>query len=179
MVKVQMSHRIPNLSMIAENLDVSIDYLDSFSVCIDKGHEYSIDYLTALVFTSFPSWVNILMAMRNTIVRPFGLETAPLPTIEKVERDVRYDKGDRAVFFTVSDRSKNEIVMGEEDKHLIFRTSVLMTEEGDESQRIHLTTLVHFNNIGGKIYFTPVKPFHKIIVKSLLRRFAQRLSNEN
>jgi hypothetical protein len=33
-----------------------------------------------------------------------------------------------------------------------------------------LTTLVHFNNRFGRFYFALIKPFHRLMVKSLLGR---------
>jgi hypothetical protein len=61
--------------------------------------------------------------------------------------------------------------MGEDDKHLNFRASILHDKaEGT----IYLTTLVHFNNVWGRLYFLPVKPFHKIIMKTLLTRYLKK-----
>jgi len=67
--------------------------------------------------------------------------------------------------FTVVSRNDHEIVMGEEDRHLVFRTSVLITGTSDASF-VHVTTIVRFNNIWGRLYFLPVKPFHRLIVAS-------------
>jgi Protein of unknown function (DUF2867) len=39
-----------------------------------------------------------------------------------------------------------------------------------------LTTVVHFNNSLGRAYLLVVLPFHRLIVTSLLRNVAHRLS---
>jgi len=62
--------------------------------------------------------------------------------------------------------------MGEEDRHLVFRTSVLVTGIFDASF-VHVTTIVRFNNIWGRFYFLPVKPFHRLIVESSVRGVEQ------
>jgi len=41
---------------------------------------------------------------------------------------------------------------------------------------VYLTTIVKFHNIWGKLYFAPVKPFHKLIIKTLLENFSNTLN---
>ena len=41
-----------------------------------------------------------------------------------------------------------------------------------------LTTVVHFNNGLGRAYFFVVRPFHRLIVTSLLRNVARQLEGE-
>jgi hypothetical protein len=57
--------------------------------------------------------------------------------------------------------------MEEDDKHLKFRTSVLIDREKSE---VYLTTVVKYNNWGGRLYFIPVKPVHRILVKSQFKK---------
>jgi hypothetical protein len=61
--------------------------------------------------------------------------------------------------------------MGEDDKHLNFRASVLKDKTNGT---VSLTTVVHYNNLWGRVYFFPVKPFHKIIMKALLKRYLRK-----
>jgi hypothetical protein len=35
---------------------------------------------------------------------------------------------------------------------------------------VFLTTVVRYNNVGGKIYFAVIRPFHGIIVRTMLRK---------
>jgi hypothetical protein len=109
------------------------------------------------------------MKVRNSIVRLFGLEVSGK---EAQEQDY-YPLGSRLMIFTVSARNENEIVMEEDDKHLKFRTSVLVDREKSE---IYLTTVVKFHNWGGRLYFIPVKPVHRMLVKSQLKKI-MRLTN--
>ena len=75
------------------------------------------------------------------------------------------------------DRNDNEIVMAGEDKHLKARFSIQQVEN-IKYKSIYFTTLVHFNNIGGRIYFVPVKPFHVIIIRNMLKRLFKTIENE-
>lgn len=95
------------------------------------------------------------MAIRDVMVQPFGLKTTK-------------DKKSEKYFFSKIKSNESELIMGENDRHLNFRVSVLIDRA---SSHIFITTLVHYNNRMGKIYFLFVKPFHKILVKSVIRRY--------
>jgi len=52
----------------------------------------------------------------------------------------------------------------------------LETPKNDSSTKIvTVTTLVIYNNWFGRLYFFPVKPFHKLIVQSGLKISIQEL----
>ena len=59
--------------------------------------------------------------------------------------------------------------MEENDTHLKFRVSVMAIKK-DGITTIYLTTIVKFNNRLGRIYFFIVKPFHRIIIQTLVKR---------
>ena len=168
--------KIPKTSIISKDIEGNIDYIDSFSVEINHENRYSIDYLTALLFTSIPPWANSLFKIRDALVKLFGLQTGLMPEQNSILPEIKYCIGEKAIFFTVINKSSNEMVMAEDDKHLYFRTS-LHIEAIDPGHRAlaHLTTLVQFHNKHGEIYFLPVKPFHKMLMKSILNRFAKKL----
>jgi hypothetical protein len=178
--KVFASNSKPDGSIIDRGLTGTIDYLDSFCIDMQDADGNSIDYLTAILFTSFPDWAWGLMKLRDALVRPFGLMTGLIPSQESISRSVFYDSGDRAIFFTVIDRTESEIVMSEDDKHLNFRTSVLINRaKNGRRATLHLTTLVQFHNFWGSFYFFPVKPFHEAIMKALLRRLAKTIDRDS
>jgi len=160
--RVSQIRTIPENSMILKNFGKT-DYLDVYQ--IRKQTNESVDSITTQIF-SLPRWVNGLLKIRNSIVGKLGLKTG---NKKDTIVEVYYPTGSKAVFFTVIDRNDQEIVMGENDKHLNFRTSVYIDKNGLNSD-IYLSTLVHYNNFWGKLYFLPVKPFHKLIIKSLMRK---------
>ena len=161
-----MSQIIPKNSIINKSIK-KLDYFDSFETVIPKQENYSIDYLTAKLFTSTPNWVIKLLSLRDLIVEPFDLKTGKDKTINKIDKNIIYDIGSKALFFTVLTKNENEIVLSEDDKHLYFRTSVLK-EDFEDKLKIHLTTIVIYHNFFGKFYFFFVKPFHRIIMRAML-----------
>ena len=153
-------NKIPEASIIASGFG-QISYFDSYRIVSPTTD--SVDKITTAIFDA-PQWVNLLMVMRNAAVRIFGIKAGGN---EQPEKKTYYPVGSKVMYFRVIDRNENEIVLGENDKHLNFRVSVLVDRA---ASIIDLTTIVHFNNIWGKAYFLPVKPFHKLIVRSLLKR---------
>ncbi|MDR0748629.1 MAG: DUF2867 domain-containing protein [Tannerellaceae bacterium] len=154
MKKVIKSENIPLKSTVANGFG-RIDYQDIYSIAQQTGKtakEISKELL------AMPGWVSVLFRLRNRIVGVFGLKT-----------DRNTPKAE--IFFTVIENREDEIVMGEVDKHLNFRASILKDESGST---ISLITVVHYNNVWGKVYFFPVKPFHKIIMRVLLKRYLKR-----
>lgn len=154
MKKVIKSDNIPVKSTIANRFG-KIDYQDIYSIAqqTDKTAEEISKELMVM-----PGWVDVLMKLRNRIVGVFGLKT---------DRNTPKSK----TFFTIIENREDEIVMGEDDKHLNFRASIF---KDSSEETISLITVVHYNNVWGKVYFFPVKPFHKIIMRVLLKRYLKR-----
>ncbi len=153
---------IPDSSNVVQGFG-PVSYADTFR--LSHPLNGTIDQIVTDIFT-VPDWVNGLMRVRNTIVRPFGLKTGDEAEFKSAPY---YHVGSRAVYYTVIERKENEIIMEENDKHLKFRISVLTDYK---ESNIYLTTLVHFNNLFGRLYFFIVKPFHKMIVRSVLQRLS-------
>ena len=81
---------------------------------------------------------------------------------------------DRIGIFKVYSKSETEIVLGEDDKHLDFRLSVLRTPGLSPSLGGQLTvsTVVHCNNLLGRAYLLVIAPFHRQVVTASLHRAA-------
>lgn len=169
---VTVLNQIPEKSIISKDFG-KIHYSDSYKIQVTSNE--TVDAITTKIF-SVPQWVKGLLKFRNSIVKVFGLKTD-----SKTEKpSPYYPIGSKAILFTVTDRNEFEIVMAENDKHLNFRTSVMIEKVG-EITLVYLTTIVKFNNSLGRLYFLPVKPFHKLMIKSLLKRYSNEkriLSNK-
>ena len=159
---IRKSNKIPNNSLILQDIK-GFDYCDSFQII--RNVNDTIDKITTEIFI-VPEWVDSMMRFRNSIVRLFGLKGGDKRNVNIVEY---YSIGSKAIYFTVIDRNDNEIVMAENDKHLNFRVSILL-ERGEINSNVTFTTIVKFNNVLGRLYFLIILPFHRLIIKSLLKR---------
>lgn len=167
MLKVKKTE-IPQDSIILKNVK-KINYSDCYKYVVPD--QISVDRALNILFT-IPFWVEFLLTLRNTAVKYFGLRTDNTKTRNLKEY---YEIEDRAVFFTVINRNENEIVMGEKDNHLDFLTSVYVNNgNNSEGSDVSIITIVQFNNCFGKAYFTLIKPFHRIIIKSILKNLSKK-----
>ena len=108
------------------------------------------------------------MRLRDVLVRGFGLKTAAA---------LRKSEAGRIGIFKVYTSHEHEIILGEDDKHLDFRVSVLQRDRSAEREGtpcVVVSTVVHCNNRLGRIYIRVIKPFHRCVVKALLHEAALR-----
>ena len=172
---------IKRVSLPSDSLlsNTSFDYFDSFSTeFTDPDNETTPLRAGKALFTTTPGWVVGLMRLRDRLVSVFGLK--PADKISSKKREELFDNftgepEEKIGLFRVYDKTETEICMGEDDKHLNFRISLLLATENDHTRRITLTTIVTFNNLLGKMYFTIVKPFHSAIVPTMLKKVVKEL----
>ena len=156
---------LPSVSKINKFIDRN-DYEDCYSFTIPNNTK-SIQELYISIFSSAPKWGDKLMTLRNKIVHLFGLKTEMTKNL-----DSQFEVGDKIGIFTIYDIQENEIIAGENDKHLDFRVSILRIV--NKETKVFVSTLVQYHNWFGKLYFFIVKPFHKIVVKSLIKKAAKQ-----
>ncbi len=120
-----------------------------------------------------------MFAFRNKVVGLFGLKTGAETDPEKEAGSLTFEVGDRVGLFKVFDKTSNEIVLGEDDKHLDFRVSLLFDKNqgGQDENSLTISTTVKFHNWLGVLYFLPVRPFHKLIVPAMLRNIIGKLED--
>lgn len=158
MNKVYKLKTYPENTMVLSDLN-RVDYFDSYMIF--KNTQDSVAGITCKILKA-PGWVDALGKLRDVLVKPFGLKT---------ENDIKNGQTNNLPefdFAPVLYQSDKEIVMGMNDKHLYFRLSVMKIARQDDSQ-VFLTTVVRFNNIGGKIYFALIRLFHGLIVRTMLK----------
>ncbi len=168
----------PENSMLSK---IKYDYADSYLGKIQKeNNNHSIEEIGKAFFTSSPKWINLLMVLRNKIVSIFGLKTGnPLGKKDILSNHFTIEKGKRIGIFKVFEQNENELILGEDDHHLNFRVSLLLEPATQNKKGLIISTIVEFNNALGKLYFLPVKPFHKWIVKGMLRNTIKELQKSN
>lgn len=159
---------LPARSAVAAAYE-STNLADAFAVRLPPGTSADPDVLWRFVMSQQPSWIRWLTNLRDAIVACFGLKTARQLSALSDET-----KGDRIAFFKVYGRSESEIVLGEDDKHLDFRLSVLRSPDPSPTLggQLVVSTVVHCHNLLGRTYLFVIAPFHRLVVKASLRRAA-------
>lgn len=155
------------------------DHVDSYQgEFVSKKNNVSMTEIGKSFFISGPKWIEKLFATRNMIVGLLGLKTSGnIINRQKQLDDFKCDPGEQLGLFKVFSRTDNEVVLGEDDKHLNFRVSLLLDQLLNEPHKktLTITTTVEFNNWFGRVYFLPVRPFHKLIVPKMLKGIIKEL----
>ncbi|MES2889929.1 MAG: DUF2867 domain-containing protein [Pseudomonadota bacterium] len=110
--------------------------------------------------------VTRLMALRNLVVRPFKLRTSPLACpvsslLSDTSPDVyagRYPVLAQAVS---PDRRTAQVVLGADDKHLVFRSCVEVRCLPDGGVEFSLATRVACRNLFGRVYMALIASTHR------------------
>lgn len=147
-------------------------YTDSFDVVIeDLNDKIGILDLAEVFIKPDSKWFGMLFALRDRIVSLFNLKTLANAEKETEENPGgKWEIGARAGIFKIYGKSDNEIIFGEDDKHLDFRVSLLYGQCEEKKKKVSVITAIKFNNALGKVYFFFIKPFHKIIIPIQIKR---------
>jgi len=160
---------IPSGSLIEKYLPT--DYSDVYACEVGFEKEIIPDDIMVNFWTDFPSWINGLFKLRNFLVKFVGLKGTKNSNIKEFEKSIR--RGETYNFVSVPAKSNNETILLLSDKHLNAYLSVHIKSE-EVRKTISAITLVNFNNKFGRLYFFVIRPFHGLIVKSLLKRSVKK-----
>ncbi|MGO8908513.1 MAG: DUF2867 domain-containing protein [Bradyrhizobium sp.] len=115
-----------------------------------------------------PRWVDDLMAIRNRIVRLFGLKDVGAMKVAVKASDA-YQVGDRLGIFSIFGKTEKELLLGIDDRHLDVRVSVLKSQRNGLPHYV-VSTVVHVHNLLGRVYMAPVGRIHPFVVRSMMAR---------
>jgi hypothetical protein len=141
---------------------VGAQFSDAFRVAVD-GTALDARGAAQKMLGHQPRWIATLMALRDYLVTPFGLKTS--------NPSNRTTPTDAIGIFPVLSQSPARLVAGFDDRHLDFRVVVDVARSGP-GQQVTATTLVLTHNWLGRIYLAIILPFHRLVVRSMLRQVA-------
>ncbi len=138
--------------------------LDSYAIDMSSAPAGSMRQLATLAFGDPPAWFRALLAIRDAAMRPLGVKSS---------RQLREGgpAAARVDFFPILAECGNEIVLGENDRHLDFRMSLLRIPAGSHTTVV-ATTAVHIHNGLGRTYIAVIRPFHHLVVRRSMARLA-------
>lgn len=174
----------PPDSLLRQQLNtLRVHHDDTFSLRV-TGADFtgiSAKKLLASVLEGFllnaPSGVSNLMALRNVLIKPFGLRTSPLgcPVSSLLSPDTanlfagQYPVLDQSI--SVAD-THAQVILGANDKHLLFRSCVSVQIVDDHCIDISLGTRVHCKNLFGRFYMKAIDYVHRRYVAPTMLRLA-------
>ncbi|MCU7698919.1 DUF2867 domain-containing protein [Acinetobacter sp. AYS6] len=156
---------LPQDSQISSQLNNAY-FHDSWSIVLGQPDLNVFQQLIKL-FDHTPQWIEWSMNLRNKITSKIGLkDLGSFKQIDPHKKENDYVVGDRIGIFTLLQRTENELVIGDDDKHLNVTLSIYKNEK---TQELTVTTIVHIKNLLGRIYMLPVIPAHRKIVPATLQ----------
>lgn len=180
--RVRQLAEVPQASLLRTQLTGAPADEDTFELIVPPGAAAtaSASAVLAAILSGFlesrPPGVSRLMALRNTLVKPFGLRTSPLgcPASSLLSADSQTTFGRR--FPVLAQRvdatdARAEVILGADDKHLSFRSCVGVERLPDGRMRCTLGTRVRTRNAFGRLYMAVIDGVHRrYIAPAMLRQ---------
>lgn len=146
----------PNVDSAA--LLAGAQFIDAFRIATARPDLDARHAAEAMVARQ-PRWIEWLIALRNFIVAPLGLKTSG--AADGAARDM-------IGIFPVVSETPERLVAGFNDYHLDFRV-VVDVESARNGRQVTATTLVLTHNLLGRTYLALITPFHKLVVRSMMK----------
>jgi hypothetical protein len=153
---------------------------DAFAITLPDDENSDALTLARSVLAHPPRWMRALLAVRDALVKPFGLKTTAAMREHLARSGVAH-----VDIFRLLSATPHEAVFGELDRHLDFKLSILVRPvEGFSSfspsptsaprREAVATTVVHCHNGLGRAYLALILPGHVFVVRSLLAEAVRR-----
>ncbi|WP_185277670.1 DUF2867 domain-containing protein [Leifsonia shinshuensis] len=123
------------------------------------------------LFGARPAPIQAAIAVRNVVVRPFGVESFASRAGEGERTGPKFLGP-----FPVIAESLDRIEFGIADRHLSFRSS-LTANETRNGTRIEVTTTVTTHNVFGRIYARGLRLGHPLVMRVFFGRLARSHGN--
>lgn len=165
------SCKIPYRSRVIHSV-ADAHFADCYQLLDPHPDASALDtYLAFIAHT--PRWMNVLMALRNRIVRWVGLKHLGVMAARDADKAASdYEIGDRVGIFSLLHADHHEAVMQDNDLHLRVLLSVFK-HNVDGQPMLSVSTVVHIHNRLGQAYMAVVGPAHKLIVPRMLAQVAR------
>lgn len=174
---------LPSDSLLAREFAERCHHDDSFVLDLPAAQSRggtASDWLCALLqgfLDNRPVGVTRLMRLRNTLVRPLGLRTSPLgcpvSSLLCAQPDHRFAARFPVLAQCVTpDGRSAEVLLGADDKHLRFRSSVRVQRLADDTLRLSLSTRVQCRNGFGRFYMASIDHVHRRYIAPAMLQLA-------
>jgi hypothetical protein len=114
------------------------------------------------------AWMRLLWRARTALAVALRLRDTRPPDGTRVRpENVTCTPGDKVAFFTVTSGEENRyLILEASDNHLVGHLA-FVADPAEE--RIHAITVVRYLRWTGRVYFAIVRPFHHIIMRSMIK----------
>ena len=144
-------------------------HTDAFAIHLKDEAPDDAVALSRAVLEQPPGWFRVLLGIRDAAVKPLGLKTSSAMRAHLAANGIAH-----VGMFRVLSSTPEEVVFGEQDKHLDFKLSILIRRPAGAAHREAVaTTTVRCHNLLGRFYLAAIMPGHVLAVKSHLAAAAK------
>jgi hypothetical protein len=148
-------------------LNQSADHFDAKTI---EGQANLREFIAGML-SYYPAWIKALYGIRWGFVRLLGMKQENLPKAPNLRpEEIPFEAGQWATFFQVhAAQEENFWIASATDKHLSAYIIVAAETLNNQQKRFHVGTIVHYHNWAGPVYFNVIRPFHHIVVSSMMK----------
>ena len=157
---------VPDASALLRSLKV-VHFCDAYQATL-RNPKLSAQDAYVAVFGHAPRWAKSLMKLRGVVARALGLKHVTGSNFPLVQ-STSYQVGQRVGLFSVRSVEPGELIVGDDDKHLDFRISIYRSS-ANGIEVVTVSTAVEIHNKIGRLYMLVVKPFHRLMARSMVQR---------
>jgi hypothetical protein len=119
--------------------------------------------------TYYPTWIKALYGVRAGFVRLLGMKQEKMPVPRLTAATVPFEAGKMATFFKVEDSTSETLwIASATDTHLTAYLVIAAEPLSEQKNRFYVGTIVHYHKWTGPVYFNVIRPFHHIVVQSMM-----------
>ncbi|MEL6150816.1 MAG: DUF2867 domain-containing protein [Chloroflexota bacterium] len=152
-----------------EALRPYLDAPDHFDVKTIES-DVSLREFLAGFLSFYPWWIRGLYGVRAVFVRVLGMKQENLPQLPNLSpEEIDFSVGGDGTIFVVKAAQEHAYwVAGATDKHLTANVLIALEPLTDGRNRFHVGTTVYYHAWSGPVYFNVIRPFHHMVVRSMM-----------
>jgi hypothetical protein len=164
------AHAVPAPSDSAlAPLYTDADLLDAYAIQLPVGANGDLEALARAGFERQAWWIRALTRLRDVVMSTVGVKSSRAVGLAAAAR------GPVIGFFPVLSKNAEELVVGEDDRHLDFRVAILQRAGAAGGRELVVVTVVHCHNWLGRTYLAAITPFHRVIARASLEQAARAI----
>ena len=118
-----------------------------------------------------PAWITFLYRVRQAIVPLLGLKHEGMPHATTLSpNELPMQAGEHFGFFKVASAEEDHHWFASaDDDHLTAYLGIVQEPLSGNHHRFYIVTAVHYRNWAGPGYYNLIRPFHHLVVYSMIR----------
>lgn len=116
-----------------------------------------------------PGWMKLLFHARKVLARLLRLQHPDTPVVRLRPEEIPFAPDGKVGFFTVAEAAEDRhLVLEATDTHLTGYLAVVAEPGATRKNKFHVATVVKYHHWTGPLYFNIIRPFHHLVVRSMV-----------